>query len=152
MESKALTPCYWMVSRASPLWSLGLATHGLKNRRLNYEKGRGFLSLTELMPATRLLGAKRSAHHKYTPAKSEQVRSRYLWQHVLYVYHWSNKCVESTEKKHSRSPGLVHPRHSDAQVGADCGRNKSDPHVQGQPPARWSLRCAVRDAAPIWMT
>ena len=24
MESKAHTPCYWMVSRASPLWSLGL--------------------------------------------------------------------------------------------------------------------------------
>ena len=82
MESKALTPCYWMVSRASPLWSLGLATHGLKNRRLNHEKGRGFLSLTELMPATRLLGVKRSAHQKYTPAKNKQVRSIYLWQHV----------------------------------------------------------------------
>ena len=104
------TPCYWMVSRASPLCSLGLATHGLKNRRLNHEKGRGFLSLTELMPATRLLGAKRSAHQKYTPAKNEQVRSIYLWQHVpIYVYHWSSTCAESTEKKHSRSPGLVHP-------------------------------------------
>ena len=27
----------------------------------------------------------------------------------LYVYHWSSTCAESTEKKHSRSPGLVHP-------------------------------------------
>ena len=82
MESKAHTPCYWMVRRASPLWSLGLVTHGLKNQQLNHEKERGFLSLTVLMPATRLLGAKRSAHQKYTPAKTEQVCSIYLWQHV----------------------------------------------------------------------
>ena len=76
------TPCYWMVNPASPLWSLGIATHGQNDQRLNHYKGRGWLPLTELMPSTLLLGEERSAPQKFTSAKKEQVRSICLWQYV----------------------------------------------------------------------
>ena len=42
----------------------------------------------------------------------------------------------STEKKPSRSPGLVHQPQLDVQIGADCGRSKYDPYVQGGSAAR----------------
>ena len=106
MESRALTPCYWMVSRASPLWSLGLATHGLTNRRWNHKKGSGFLLLTELMPATRLLGAKRSAHQEYTPAQKVKTVAYTCGGKCLYFYHWSNPVLNPRRRSTQGPPGL----------------------------------------------
>ena len=50
------------------------------------------------------------------------------------------------EKKHSRTPELVHPHLSDVRVGADRGRSKFNKCVPGHPPVCWLLSCALGHA------
>ena len=116
LEGSRTFPLPWNLRRSPRVigWSVGLHRFGVS-----------------VMPATRLLGTKRSAHQKYTPAKNEQVRSVYT--SIIGV-----TPVLNPRRRSTRGPlGLRTRTSSDAQVGADCGRSKSDPYVPDQPSARW---------------